>query len=200
MNRMVYDINGGPYIDILNTTPIYIYTVPIYQSIYSIYIYICIMFICLQYGEPPQNEFMSLDGNLQRSWDFGPLWDEGPMGQNSKKVGTWTWMVVYKKILEHQKMPNLWVRSIATQVWPIALRTQWTGKASGEIVVTTLLLSGWPCKLGPEPKDVYHVASWDIQYLEEIQEPVINWKPEDFHSPASGRNEELGAEGLPLRA
>ena len=86
MNRMVYDINGGPYIDILNTTPIYIYTVPIYLSIYSIYI--CIMFICLQYGEPPQNEFMSLDCNLQRSWDFGPLWDQGPMGQNSNKNGT----------------------------------------------------------------------------------------------------------------
>ena len=44
------------------------------------------MFICLQYGEPPQNEFMSLDCNLQRSWDFGPLWDQGAMGQNSKKM------------------------------------------------------------------------------------------------------------------
>ena len=35
----------------------------------------------------------------------------------------------------------------------------WTGKASGEIVVTTLLPSGWPCKLGPERQDAYHVAS-----------------------------------------
>ena len=55
MNRMVYDINGGPYIDILNTIPIYIYTQ--YQSIYlyTVYIYVSCLYAYNMGNHPRMN-------------------------------------------------------------------------------------------------------------------------------------------------